>query len=280
MQQAGINWARVDFHYSDDFSQVDRFLAIARKYGISIDFLIGKAPPEHNFGTPEQEAVDSAWLASAVDRYKGDVHVWEVGNEENLDNSWDEVQPDGTKNIGVYVALYIKYLAASYATIKKHDPRAAVVMGGLSEWIAEPWLDVFRAQGGGRYTDAFVVHPYAPNPERVLARLNVIVGKADEDPLLKGKPVWITEVGFQNQPTWQCPGYVGSEENKAAALTQVMRLLRTAGGIRTPIIWYDLHEAGPGSRGFGLFEITSVPNATVTMLPAYAAYKQFNADAP
>lgn len=274
IQQAGISWVRLSLKFGDNLANTDRLVDIAKAHSIRIDFLIGKGVPHRNYGSPAEEAFQQEWLAMAVARYKSQVNVWEVGNEENLGSYWDQVQPDGVKDVKTAVAQYIKYLASSYRTIKEVDPRATVLMGGLSEWKVEPWLDAFRAQGGGAYTDAFAVHPYAGSPAGVVKRLNQILALVRTDPLLASKPVWITEIGFMTESTWRNnPGYVGTEDNKAADLSDVMQRLR-ADGITTPIFWYCLHEAGPRSKGYGLTVIDSVPDAEVTMLPAYDAYRR------
>jgi len=279
MQGAGINWARVSLRYTDDLSQVDRLVSIARRHSIKLDLLIGKAPPERDYGDPAQEAIDSSWLTKVVKRYKSYVKLWEIGNEPNITQSWDRQQPENSDTLDSSIRQYISYLAESYTIVKRVDPRATVLMAGFSEWKAESWLDSFRRQQGGQYTDGFAIHPYAADADSVAARLKTIIAKANEDPLLAGKPVWITEVGFEVEKSWQTPGFVGNEANKASNLSKVMQLLRAA-GIKTPIFWYTLHELGPETHGYGLTIIDSGADGHETTQPAYDAYRAFNAAEP
>jgi hypothetical protein len=276
MRMAGIDWARVTLSSDYNPATYDRLLRIARTNRVQILFCIYKSAPYKTFGTDEQEATDQDWIETAVRHFKPFVKTWEVQNEENLASSWDRAGSDQSgdaysSGMNVSVAQYIKYLALCYRTIKKVDPTAMVMMGGLSDWQVKPWLLAFGRMGGGQYTDVFNIHPYAGSAVESVDQLNEVLSEVKLDPLLAGKPTWITEVGFQTESAWHgVPGFVGTETNKALALTAVMKGLRTA-GVTTPIFWYALHESESGVHGFGLVVVNSEANGTETPLPAYFA---------
>jgi hypothetical protein len=82
------------------------------------------------------------------------VHAYEIWNEPNLNWFW-RPRPDPRQ--------YVRMLRAGYRAVKSADPRATVVLGGLSHNDYKFLERLYRA-GAGRYFDAVAVHPYTAAP--------------------------------------------------------------------------------------------------------------------
>lgn len=83
------------------------------------------------------------------------------------------------------------------------------------------------------------------------------------------KPVWITEIGFYCEHGWQTAGPACPESLKARCLVETLTRIRRM-GIRTPIMWYVLPEAGNYS-GYGPLRIDSRISRMVVN-PAWSVY--------
>ncbi|MGM0376835.1 MAG: cellulase family glycosylhydrolase [Bacteroidota bacterium] len=285
IRYAGINWVRLKITGGESYNQtIDYKIDTLVNAGLNILVRYHKGTPESTYGTEEQEAKNEAYLRATVKRYKDRVKFWEIHNEPNLQQFWDigerigegSSEPDTPYNTGV--RKYVKHLIRSYRAIKSEDPDANVIMGGLSEWHLEPFMDRLKIEGAYEFCDEVAVHPYSRNPgnpKKVLSRLTAFKEKLDEWPIPhNSKPIWITEIGFHTESNWTAPGMVETENVKAQYLTETMNLLKNNLNPLRPIFWYNLHENSSCHNGFGLTQ-KCIVNGTLqrTPLPALDAYK-------
>lgn len=155
-------------------------------------------------GPPKDTAEYQNFLTKMVERYKGNVAAWEIGNEPDSQCSGYQNNPQG----------YFDLLKISYQTIKKADPQAIVLNGGAletdmieAESVKTFWTKFFEL-GGGKYLDKFNLHY---NTERNGAKPDASIFLADltffTDLMIKNggaKPIWITEFGtYSGTPTSQ-----------------------------------------------------------------------------
>jgi hypothetical protein len=114
-------------------------------------------------------------------------HVW---NEPNLQHFW-RPQPDAAR----YARLY----RAAREAIKRSDPDATVVLGGLSP-LADSFVEsAYAAEPALRgNVDALAYHPYGATPAHVLKQVRRM--RSTLDGLGEGAvPLWITELGWPTQ---------------------------------------------------------------------------------
>ncbi len=145
------------------------------------------------------------FLTKMVERYKGNVAVWEIGNEPDASCSGFQNNPQA----------YFNLLKVSYETIKKADPSAIIVNGGASGFANTNgseksfWTTVFQA-GGDQYIDYFNLHY---NVERSQdAKLDPTAFEEDLQ-IYNGlmetnggkKPLYITEFGIYSGTPSQPP---------------------------------------------------------------------------
>ncbi|GAB4253619.1 MAG: hypothetical protein Kow00122_11580 [Thermoleophilia bacterium] len=288
---AGARWIRLDLSWGwsepkkGQFDQsyltgLDSVVRKARARGLQILFVTDGSPYWANpkgVGYPPLDNQDYArWLTAMVDRYKDDVHHWEIWNEPNLPRFWGNA-PNA--------AEYVELLRVSYAAVKAADPTATVVSAGLAQGggaldPAQFLRDMYAAGLRGHF-DALGFHPYSgtQGPEvwwedypkdtfqvtgKVIRPIMVANGDAD-------KPIWITEFGYSTY----AGTYGVTEAKQAEYLTQAYTIVRDQWPFVEVMFWYDARDDGRESTSFeqnmGITKFDYMPKA------AYAAYKDMAA---
>lgn len=165
---------------------------------------------DYKAGPPNDLAKYENFLAKTVERYKGKVAVWEIGNEYDGQCGGYENNPQG----------YFDLVKISSETIKKVDTEAKVTNGGALEFsdknIRNFWTKFFQL-GGGQYIDYFNIHyniERGPNPklsppifQEILIFFNDLMEKNGGK-----KPLYLTEFGiYSGVPSSQQPGQLVQE---------------------------------------------------------------------
>jgi len=150
-----------------DFSITDPQVDAARNAGLRVMISVLKAPEwaQAGGGLPENQAGLDAFynlMRRVSGRYAGKVQAYEIWNEQNL---------AGEVGGNVRVAPYINVLKNGYLGVKKNDPTAWVLFGGLTPTgVNKPnvaiddvsYLKQFYAYNNGegkQYYDALGAHP-------------------------------------------------------------------------------------------------------------------------
>ena len=277
--QGGVGTLRVIFGWglvqqsrggSYNWSHYDLTVAGAAVNGIRVLATVYGSPTWAE-PTPEYPPLGSAlpgftsFVRAAVARYGADgtfwkehpelparpIKDWQLWNEPNSVYFWKPA-PDPRS--------YLTVLRAFHGAVKRADPDASVMLGGLfptPKGIAMPAFisDLYRL-GAAKLFDEAAVHPYAANPERAMAgteQLRGLLDRAGDGT----KPIWITEVGWASggQPS----GLTVGPERQAEYLTRIFEL---AAGARERlrlhgVTWYALSDTpGPLWPGHcGLFDL-------------------------
>ncbi|MBN1993376.1 MAG: PD40 domain-containing protein [Anaerolineae bacterium] len=211
-----VNWATVEpepgqFRWVDPDNVVKAFGDQQVKILLRVHGTPEWARPTDSMYThPPTNMADLAnFLTALVSRYQGQVAAYEIWNEPNLHYEWGYLQPNS--------ADYTQMLQTAYPAIKKTDPEALVISGGLAttgQGSPTAYGDLAFLQGmyqaGAKgYFDALGSHPYAygrspdePDPDglsltRVVEQHKVMQANDDGD-----TPIWITEVGWVLQSSW------------------------------------------------------------------------------
>jgi hypothetical protein len=278
MNSAGINWVRFAMHKGTGTGLYDKLVPAlaARNMGWLANVM---NPNGKTAGTETQRAEYKAWLAVMVNRYKasGVVKYYEIHNEANIHHFWniDEYTTD-TVAYASSVSDYIEHLKDGYTTVKANDPDAKVLIGGLSQWKDERFMDELIKQGGFQYFDIMAFHPYGSNPTKSMEELNSLKSKMALNATLAAKPIWVTEFGFS--AVSGSVGYMGTgstETTKAQYLTDAMQKFRAA-GVNFPMMWYNYNGDNEGSSTTWVgYELVDTNRTTLvsTYREAYYAYK-------
>ncbi|MDR2469214.1 MAG: hypothetical protein LBD27_01875, partial [Tannerella sp.] len=197
----GARWNRTDFSWSNierpqgewHFEMHDRIVNRLLEQQIQPEgILLYDVPWAH----PAHKHLD-AWLTyveKTVTHFKDRVRYWEVWNEPNLNQFWEN--PNG--------ADYAHLLKATYAKIKEIDPELTVLYAGTSGIPLAFIEKSFQAGAAGSF-DAMAFHPYRGkfySMERVADYYREVDGLKQ---LLKkygadDRKLWITEMGLSS---WQ-----------------------------------------------------------------------------
>lgn len=208
------NWASVQAHGPQNFNwlQLDRAVDSVLAAGMSIDLIIDGCPPwaavpgagGNSFAQPASTNRFAAWAADVAARYapKG-VKIFEIWNEPNIKMFWWP-RPNPS--------AYTADLRAAYSSIKRVDPSAFVVTGGLSPSISGShnyspiaFLRAMYAAGAKGHFDALGYHPYSfpalpdtPDPMSGWSQMNYVYPSLRSVMVSHGdahKSIWITEFG-------------------------------------------------------------------------------------
>jgi hypothetical protein len=273
LKAAGVTWARLHLTYGPRASA--RLVTAARSasaHGIRLVVVLHKPPPFKDLGTLADRAAYRAWVSATVKKFRSSVRYWEVMAEPNLRYTWNINNSKGS-NQAAYAASvrrYVTLLKDGYTTIKRADPAAVVLFGGLSESTVERYLDVLLTTDAYRYFDIMSFHPYGRNPDNVMSRVAAVRAKVRSQPGYAAKPLWMTEFGFNTSWTNK-PGFVTSEVIKGEYLTQAMLRL-SAAGAAAPVFGFTLNGNNYKNPGFGLITMdkrTMKPRR----LPAFTAVR-------
>ncbi len=211
---------------------------------------------------PADPAVFAKFAGKLAARYP-QIQAWEVWNEPNLSYYWRPAPNP---------SAYLELLRESYRAIKQSNPRATVVMGGLSSVTGTGYLDSMMPDqflnqiytAPDRPFDVLGLHPYGAGIPRgdIDKCLQSVVGamRAQGDP---DRRIWITEVGW---PT-QGPGSV-AEATQAANMCQASEAIERFPSVAR-VYWYSLQD-GTGSplfpvQYYGLFHQDGSPKPAAAM---------------
>ncbi|MCX2726262.1 cellulase family glycosylhydrolase [Thermomicrobium sp. 4228-Ro] len=259
---AGFSWIRFQAIWRDietrpgryDTHALDRIIGTAAANGVKIVVSVVGPPPtwvDPNGMMPADPSSYGKLMEFLAKRYAGKVHAWEIWNEQNL-----AYETGGHVDVGRYVNL----LKVAYQGIKKSDPRAIVLFGGLTPTgVMDPsiaiddveYLRMVYAYNNGevkQYFDHLATHPGGtlnppdtlwpdrpgPGPgwldhpsfyfRRAEQLRQVMVENGDA-----AKQVWLTEFGWStaNQaPGYEYGNYI-SEQQQAQYLVRAFEIART-----------------------------------------------------
>jgi hypothetical protein len=209
---------------------------------------------------PKDADAFAAYAANLASRYP-QIEAWEVWNEPNTSFFWRPA---------VGVAAYTNLLEKTYLFVKAANPKAKVILGGLSpgntssiadSTAAAAFLSAIYQAGGGASFDAVAYHAYGTGPlndwlaDALLGIRYVMDSNGDI-----AKPVWITEMGCYTDG----PGSV-SEAWQAEYLGQARTFLSQIPYIER-VYWYTLRDASDSpdpEASYGLFRADGTPKPAV-----------------
>jgi hypothetical protein len=279
---ANWDWVQYGGQNTFDWSQLDQAVASVRAAGMSVDLIVDGCPPwaavSGTSGDDSPQPASSAryaqWAADVAARYapKG-VSAFEIWNEQNSVAFW---QPAPNP------AAYTADLIAADKAIKKVDPSALVLSGGLapetndgSDINAITFLQRMYAYGAQGHFDGVGYHPYSypvlPNTYdswsgwsqmgQTSPSIRSVMGANGDS----GKRIYITEVGAPSGGPWG----VG-QTSQAAEFTQAIGAAKATSWIGG-IYLYSWQDEGTDTSNnedwFGLLTAAGVHK------PAYTAVK-------
>ena len=269
--RTGARWVRFDVDWNStqhagpnawNWSAIDRFVLAARSRGLWLIGMVAYTPPWARPAgcaslkcLPADPSTYAVFVAEAARRYgpgaaradlRNAIRVWEIWNEPNH-RPFAEPAPDPV--------AYTRLLRAAYPAIKRVDPGATVITGGLAPAPDRPGLSyqpgsflwaMYEAGAKGTF-DAVGHHPYAyPFNPLNGKEWNAFTQTRDLHAIMRlygdgAKKVWGTEAGA---PTGSSNRAV-SEAEQAQWVRDYYRGWTTDFGAFTgPLLWYQHRNAG------------------------------------
>jgi hypothetical protein len=274
-----------------NFAQIDAIVGLAARYGLTVLPVVIYAPPwdvaphdDTTFGQPARTAPYAAFLTDLIARYgphgsfwtgrsgpRVPIRQWQIWNEPDIAGYWP-TQP--------FADTYVALLQAAHAAIKRADPGAQVVLGGL---VNSSWKDlasIYRVAGARASFDVVAVHPYTAEPGNVIKILQLVrqVMNANGD---RATPVIADEISWtsaQGQTTG--PG-IGldintTEQGQASDLATLLPMLASDRAALGLAAFYYYTWAGAEVHGgptFGYAGLLRFAGDTLTEKPAFSAFK-------
>jgi hypothetical protein len=214
------------------------------------------------FGPPSNWAAYEAYVTATVNRYKDRIHHWEVWNEPDAAFFWNGT--DGGDPQG-----YLTLLQHAHKAIKAADPSAVVMNGGLTGTErGAKFMSKLLDMGAGPYLDAVAFHGYVSNdgldtnvyPDIIWPMISQVRERA-------GKPLWITEYGWDNG----CGGATStcSEAGQANRLARHTAMLFKLGGVERIFI-FQFKDPGNQPNSLGLARADATKKQAFTAVATIA----------
>lgn len=282
MKAIGITSVRVDANWSwvqpeasarFNWTPLDREVNSIRLAGMSVDLIIDGCPkwvaapndPGESSPQPTLSTQFARWASEVAARYaqKG-IRDFEIWNEPNT-SQFCQPKPDA--------AAYTADLVAAYTAIKKVDPSAFVISGGLAPGPSHgtdispiTFLKEMYADGAEGSFDALGFHPYSfPAAPYTYAPWSGWSQMDQTNPSIRSimesngdsdVPVWITEYGAPSSGEYG----IGSKA-QSIELNQAISYVKRVTWIDAFYIytWQDTAADPAFASGFGLLTESGVP---------------------
>ena len=187
MRLSGFGWGHLlQKDGSLNFATLDDILERTKQRNISVLAVLSYGVGRKNALTHPTEWAE--YITKTVSHFKGRVKYWEVINEHDMFLIKKYGAEDGGKKYG-------EILKIAYNAIKKANPDAVVLYGGLAG-VPEKYVEASLKVAGTSTFDVMNYHTYcAPaSCEPVLSKrtkfLKDVMKKYGDE-----KPIWITEIG-------------------------------------------------------------------------------------
>lgn len=279
-------WAYVEWTRGhQDWSVCDDVIARLHRAGIQPLVVIQGSPPWASGAADTTDALRyldvptdteafknwvtaySAFVGAAARRYKGTVHLWEVGNEPNSNHFWrPAANPD----------QYARWFAALDSTLHDVDPTNQVSVGGLaalSVWYGSDGMsgrDFLKAiYNRGLHPRIVAIHPYANHNQSPNTHLNG-AENFDDIQLIRALMVayghgsdglWVTEWGWSTSAI--------SENAQASYVRRSLDLIERNYPFVGLATYYSASDVPAIASFFGLIHANGAPK------PAALSFRTF-----
>ncbi len=273
------------------FATTDQVVGAAAQRGLTVLPVVEYAPSwdvkPHaggQLGQPAEDAPYASYLALLVQRYgpngsywlahpgtpKLPIRAWQIWNEPNNPYFWPD-QP--------FAPTYVSLVGAAHDAIKRVDPGAHVVLGGMPNYSWKSLQQIYEVRGARGLFDVVAIHPYTAQPHGVITLLKLVRGVMNRfgD---RHKPIDVTEVGWPSS-LGEAAGHHPFETTEAGQANRIAQLLPLLASHRTSLglLGFDYYTwAGKQSpHGYfffyaGLFRIGS--SGRLSAKPAFSAFSR------
>lgn len=294
LQQVGAKQLRFAFAWDDietspgkyDWTFWDKLVDLAPQYGVTlIPYVcytpqwLGSDPDNFWHQAPKDLSAFGRFMNVIASRYKGKIHTWELWNEPDNQQYW----------LGT-VDQFAKMEIEAAAQVRKADPDAALVLGGMAGGRGAFFDTLMTKYQLGRYFDVINFHGYLETwnndraetyPDHVTAMQELL------DQTAPNVDLWMAEFGYSNYrfspnevSQWGVDavyGYEHTSDFQAVALFRGHVLALSTGRLALTA-WYRINDLPPSTgvigddnnKFLGVLDVEGNPK------PAYYALKLYN----
>jgi hypothetical protein len=270
MRASGVGSVRVAVQWRDlqpragaapDLRALDGFVAGAARTRVEVLPVVLGTPawaavdPGDVASPPRSAATYGRFLATLVARYgprgslwrgagappRRPIRRWQVWNEPDIAKYWNAREP--------WPRGYVRLLRGARAALKRADPRAQVVLAGLTN---RSWIDlraVYAAGGRGLF-DVAAAHPFSARVSNVV-RIVSLVRREMRSAGDARTPLLVTEMSWSSGAGRSTLNY-GWETTEAGQAARVRSALSRLAAARARfrlagVYWYTWLSPAPGS---------------------------------
>ena len=290
-----VDWAQVEPQDGEYyFGKLDSMIAAAAASGLDVMPVVKHAPywasvpPAAVNAPPKNPAEYGSFMKKLAARYGTDgtfwstpgvtyrpVKKWQVWNEPDMPYAWRRDR--GT----TWQAGYVRVLRSARSGILEADPKATVVLGGLSNYSWRSLRLLYKA-GARRLFDVAALHPFSKRVSGVveiatLSRQEMKRWGDGSKPLILGEVSWSSSNGKAvGLSTGKPFSWDTSESGQARRVAEVIRALaakRKSLRIES-FAWATWLSPAPGSRyWFDYTGLNRLRGERVVGKPALKAYR-------
>jgi hypothetical protein len=269
-----------------DFSATDRLVRTAAAHGLRVLPVVLYSPrwaakhPNRAISPPARPGTFGRFLGALVRRYgsrgrfwqehpalhRVPLLDWQIWNEPNIPHYWPQPFARG----------YVKLLRAARAPLKRADPRARLVLAGLTNDSWNALARIYRA-GGRRYFDVAALHPYTRKVNglvKILAFARYWMRRFHDG----RKPIAVTELSWPSSAdkVHRIGFNEVTEQQQARRVAAAYKLLakhrkhfRIAG-----VYWYTWLSMDRGDYYFDYSGLRKMTRDGIRSKPAFGAFKR------
>jgi hypothetical protein len=214
-----FNFLDYDLYVNDAKRQGKKIIAVL---GYSVDYLFPKGKSKR-YISPENMPLFLRFVEETVRRYKGQVDVWSIWNEPNL-NFWKGSDSE-----------FYELTRLAAKKIRDTDPDAYIIGGVFWRSPAE-FIKKMHNSGALEGLNALAFHPYAVNPTGSMKIYDNFIKTLSE--INYSGPVWVTEIGY---PTG---GWYPTRVSKNKFPIYIVKTIAgtAARGARV-LLWYEMFDS-------------------------------------
>jgi hypothetical protein len=283
-----MSWANLEPHSKGlfNYEPYDFWINELVKRGIRVIGALQTTPswasgvpqgsPDWYWYAPNNPQDFADFAAEMAAHYRGKIDVWEIWNEPDVEITF-RCDCDRAER-------YARMLELSYTAIKRANPDATVLIGGLSIHDRNnggmSFLDAVVAHSGGKLNfDVLSIHPYMPDREPESTDPKTVVQNFPyrlemsyrwlQEHNAANKEIWITENGYST--CTGCGNLGVSEEEQARRLVRLHIIAMGAPGV-THFTYFQLKDkfnAGPSD----LWGNMGIMRNNLSEKPAYVGYR-------
>ncbi len=251
----GVKWLRAEVYWHSietqegqyNFGPTDKIVDFARKHNLHILFILAKTPSFY-VGEGKHHLLPGScvrgwrkYVRTMVERYGDTIRHWNIWNEPNLTQFWDDDSVDGIHSVWNFINRVLK---PAYEEIKSANSEALVCGPELSSSNAggespRTWLrEIHKA---GITFDILTHHQYdaSDDPGKRVKELKKFYNFAlKECGYPPGTELWLTETGWQ-KPKFDDGKIVRNMENIVHEIIRSpeMHMVKK-------LFWFCLREPG------------------------------------